>query len=360
MSWEKKPDGRYLVRWRDSAGRSRSKTVYRQRDAISLDGEMKRKRSMGELIAHERGDTTLAEFWAIWKQDYGAVNVSTRTLAVYDRFWSGHIDPAIGHYRLNAISPERIVRLVAALNRTLAPATTQRILGMLQGVLERAVEWRYIQVNPCRGVKRPPAESRRGRALTPDQLAAICAELSPRSRTVALVLAWTGLRPGELRALTWAALSSTHIRVEQAASNDVIGPTKTRRRRSVDLTPEARKTLLEWFMASGQPAASALIFPAATGGLWLDGAYSRWGQRRWRPAVARAGLPGIIPYDLRHTFASRLIDEGKSVIEVARQMGHTPTQTLETYAHEFEQQRKSVASECHANPSIREILSAGG
>lgn len=39
------------------------------------------------------------------------------------------------------------------------------------------------------------------------------------------------------------------------------------------------------------------------------------------------------PYDLRHSFASLLIREGKSVVDVASQLGHAPTMTLSTYAH---------------------------
>ena len=39
------------------------------------------------------------------------------------------------------------------------------------------------------------------------------------------------------------------------------------------------------------------------------------------------------PYDLRHAFCSLLIAEGLSVVEVARQAGHAPTMTLDTYAH---------------------------
>jgi integrase len=53
------------------------------------------------------------------------------------------------------------------------------------------------------------------------------------------------------------------------------------------------------------------------------------------PAAKRAGLPeDLVPYDLRHTFASLLIWEGKlSIVEIAAQMGHSPRMLLSTYAH---------------------------
>jgi integrase len=50
--------------------------------------------------------------------------------------------------------------------------------------------------------------------------------------------------------------------------------------------------------------------------------------------VAKAvGLERSRPYDLRHSFVSLLIHEGRTVLEVAAQTGHAPTMTLSTYAH---------------------------
>ena len=43
------------------------------------------------------------------------------------------------------------------------------------------------------------------------------------------------------------------------------------------------------------------------------------------------------PYDLRHSFVSLLIHEGRNVVDVARQAGHAPTMSLNTYAHVFEE-----------------------
>jgi hypothetical protein len=51
------------------------------------------------------------------------------------------------------------------------------------------------------------------------------------------------------------------------------------------------------------------------------------------PALNRAGLDPARPYDLRHSFASLLLHEGRSVIYVARQLGHDARYTLGTYGH---------------------------
>jgi hypothetical protein len=60
-------------------------------------------------------------------------------------------------------------------------------------------------------------------------------------------------------------------------------------------------------------------------------------RRIFEPAAERAGLGRVRPYDLRHSFVSLLIAEGRSIVEVARQAGHSPTMALDTYGHVFDE-----------------------
>jgi integrase len=60
-----------------------------------------------------------------------------------------------------------------------------------------------------------------------------------------------------------------------------------------------------------------------------------WHKDAFGPAKRAAGVPKARPYDLRHSFVSLLIQEGVSIIEIARQAGHNPTMTLEVYGHVF-------------------------
>ncbi|MGZ8795057.1 MAG: tyrosine-type recombinase/integrase, partial [Gaiellaceae bacterium] len=54
-------------------------------------------------------------------------------------------------------------------------------------------------------------------------------------------------------------------------------------------------------------------------------------------AADAAGLAEIRPYDLRHSFVSLLIAEGRNIVEVARQAGHSPSMALDTYGHVFDE-----------------------
>jgi integrase len=64
--------------------------------------------------------------------------------------------------------------------------------------------------------------------------------------------------------------------------------------------------------------------------------WGNWTKRYFRPAIEAAGL-SLRPYDLRHAYASLMIQAGESVIVVAARMGHSrPSMTLDVYAHDYQ------------------------
>jgi integrase len=109
-----------------------------------------------------------------------------------------------------------------------------------------------------------------------------------------------------------------------------------------------------WRRAAGRPDEGALVFPSAGGGRWSMEAYKSWASRASRGrkredgsrggsggafgrAALAAGASSASPYALRHSFCSLLLHEGRSVIYVARQMGHDAKLTLGTYGHVIEE-----------------------
>ena len=95
--------------------------------------------------------------------------------------------------------------------------------------------------------------------------------------------------------------------------------------------------LLRWRLVSGRPEDDALVFPSPSGGVWNDAHWQTWHGDVWKRACKAVGLSGVRPYDLRHGFVSLLIHEGRHVIDVARQAGHSPTMTLDVYGHVFDE-----------------------
>ena len=91
--------------------------------------------------------------------------------------------------------------------------------------------------------------------------------------------------------------------------------------------------LAEWRLRSGRPGDDTLVLPRDDGHPWKAHDWQNWRRRTFADAIKVGGLEHAPPYDLRHSFASLLIHEGQSVVEVAAQLGHSPQMTLSTYAH---------------------------
>jgi DNA-binding XRE family transcriptional regulator len=152
------------------------------------------------------------------------------------------------------------------------------------------------------------------------------------------LLAYAGLRPQEALALRWGDVRERTLLVEKAADGQGgVKATKTGQARTVRLLVPLADDLAEWRCLLDQADDDALLFPNGSGGIWNDPAWQTWHRDAWVPACRAIGLEGARPYDLRHSFVSLLIHEGRSVVEVARQAGHSPTMTLDVYAHVFDE-----------------------
>jgi integrase len=123
--------------------------------------------------------------------------------------------------------------------------------------------------------------------------------------------------------------------VQRAVNPDgSIKATKTEHRRVVQLLAPLAQDLREYRFAAGRPLAAALLLPDVAGEAWSKTAWQIWRVDRWAPACRAAGLdPAPRPYDLRHSFTSLLLAEGRQPVLVAKQAGHSLAVLLSTYAH---------------------------
>jgi integrase len=346
MSVEKvvRKDGQVVwrVRWRQ-AGQNRAKVLGRKRDAEAFDGEIKRRRRLGELGLMDAGNERLVDFGREWWTLYAEPNLSRSTLRVYAQLWDAHILPRLGQLKLRELTVETLQRYRLELQRDgVGQASARKALVMLQGMLQRAVEWGRLPSNPMTAVKKPPSgRTRLIQPLSPEVVetmrALLLAQGHVRDATILSLLAYAGLRPGEALGLRWSCIQEWTILVEAAVVDGELGPTKTRRARTVRLLKPLARDLAEWRMRCGRPPDDALVFPGHDGGPWTLTAYKNWRRRFFDRVTETVGLRDARPYDLRHSFVSLLIHEGRSVIDVARQAGHAPTMTLDTYAHVFDE-----------------------
>jgi integrase len=333
----------WRVRWRDIHGRPRSRVVGRKSDAQALDAELKRTKRLGGVAPIQNSRETLAEFAKVWWRRHAAPNLQRHALQGYASMLDVHIVPRFGDVRLEAITPELVSELRAEMAAEgIGDPTIRKTLTLLQSILERAVEWRHVESNPARGIRKPSQRRTRVvRPLSPHTIEAIRAKLLSQDRqldaTLVAVLAYAGLRPGEALGLRWHDVGERTLLVERSVAFGQLKPTKTGRARTVRLTPPLAEDLAVWHQATSRAARTDLIFPSPDGSPWNADRVRNWRKRTFAEAARAADVPDARPYDLRHSFVSLLIAQGATVVEVARQAGHAPTMTLDTYAHLFEE-----------------------
>jgi len=331
--------GKWEVRWREN-GRNRSKSFTRKGDAEKFELRVRRARESGRPLDVDRGSEVLAEFVETYWRQHVMPELSANTRDAYARIWANHLWPALGGYRLRDVTPVVVDELKASLIAAGAGLpTVRKALALVSGMFTCAVRWGYVDRNPVREIRLPMAERTRFvRPLTPARVEALrmrlLSEGNVRDAMLVAVLAYAGLRPQEARALRWGDLGARTLRIERAASRRDLKATKTGKLRVVVLLAPLAEDLRLWRAAQGMQPADGFVFPRADGGFWTDTDYRNWRNRVYEPAALAVGEAGP-PYDLRHSFASLLIREGQSSVDVARQLGNSPEVLLRTYTHVF-------------------------
>jgi integrase len=352
----------YEVRWREPDGTHRSRRFSHKRDARDLDAQMRLRLRSGEIAPGQAGRAILNAYVDRWFDVYG-IDLAESTLRGYRQVYDTHVAPYLGSHQLRQLTPAVLAAWKADRSRTKAGVTAvNKALVFLSGVFKRAEQEQELQSNPLRLIDplplplkteiRPLApltvETMRQAALTPslrsvapsgpDQrprraytvAAGTPKRLRHRDATLLSVLAYAGLRPQEALALKWGDIRSNTV--------TVVAPKTARRSRTnglrtVRLLTPLKTDLNEYKLASGRPSATELVFPNQHGERWSESAWRAWRRQAFDRYVKSAGLSHARPYDLRHSFASLLLHEGRSVIDVARQLGHGAEVTLRIYGH---------------------------
>jgi integrase len=255
------------------------------------------------------------------------------TLKDYRGVIRDYLNPRFGHRAIDQLTSEEInaYKLDLLNERRLSNRTIVRHLLVLNGVFVRAqVVW-DLPSNPASGrhVIRPKVQyTGEFDMLTREQLAALCrAAESPQDATLYLTAAMTGLRQGELRALTWADVdfATERIHVRRSATTGarpVVKAPKSGRVRSVPMVPQVAEALARLGMRDD------LVFGNPIGQVENDTLL----RRRYMRAVKKAGLPPVRFHDLRHVFGSTAV-RSFPLSDVQAMLGHAHVTTTARYIH---------------------------
>ena len=170
--------------------------------------------------------------------------------------------------------------------------------------------------------------------LTPDEVTLLAGASEAQDAAVFTVAAFTGLRLGELRALRWEDVdfSKRLVHVRRSYTAKALDTPKSGRVRSVPLIDQAARVLDELSRREHFTGEDDLVFTNTVGGV-LDDSKLR---KRFKGALARAGLKRLRLHDLRHTFGTLAV-QAFPLSDVRAYMGHADIQTTMIYVHHVPQ-----------------------
>lgn len=354
MGWaEKLPSGNWRGVYRDSAGKQRSAGTFPHKaKALRAAGarEEEVRRSM------RRDPEAYKRPWGEWCEEWWSTRtVEESTLRNDAARRRNHLEPRWAEVALGAITRQDVKAWAAQLRRDgLGPESVKRCVHLLSASLVAAVDAELISANPAARLKLPGGPPAPERYLTREEYAAVRAQLATTDdQLVADLLVNTGLRWSELAGLHWSRVDLVRGVVRVVETYDETAKVmkaypKGRRTREVPLTADLRERLGELERrqgpcgvehASGR-CAGALVITTEEGRPLRN---SNWSYRVWVPAVEHAvvEVEGEEPvavghvriHDLRHTYASWLLQRGIPLAEVGRLLGHVSSQTTQRYAH---------------------------
>ncbi len=242
-----------------------------------------------------------------------------------DRGLAKHLLAVFGSLTLAEIMPAHIAAYQAARRATGVTARTVNLeVALARHALNLGIrQWQWCSTNPFAMVipERVPPDLERW--LTIEEEAVLLPACPAWLREVVIMALHTGMRLGEIRSLRWTMVDLPRRR---AVVQTVLS--KTSRARTIPLNRTARTMLAARALRSGQHP-EALVFCTSRGTAYTGSNV----ERAFREVVNKTGLARLRLHDLRHTFATRLVQKGVDLYTVQRLLGHTTPAMTQRYAH---------------------------
>jgi integrase len=279
------------------------------------------------------------------------IKSSSRTPGTHESIYRNHVQPAFGKLRMAEISETDMLgyyadlknkevaggRWAAKAGQKIKEGTVKRIMILVRHLYNVAINDKKNVVieNPTKPIRLTINRNIKGRFLTKEQLQTLvkaAKESENRDlQEIIQTLAGTALRRENVLAMRWDWLDLTKgtLTVPPSADKAKQGFTLYLSVGVLDLLMARRKVVVagEW------------VFPNPKTGK------KYWSCREaWVKTCERAGLKGVRMHDLRHTFASLMLDSGADIVDVQKQLGHTQIKTTCTYLHLREERKRANAN----------------
>lgn len=251
-----------------------------------------------------------------------------------------HILPALGQMAMARISALEFSGFIEKLkHKQLAAGTINRALVLLRYAYKLAHRWSVpcVNLDSFNGVRYLKNDNRIERYLTAEQSSQLLHEVrnshNPLLPMIVAFLIYTGARKREVLDAKWTD-------IDWVQRSWKISKNKSNKIRHIPLSLGAIDTLMQAKSHRMLKENCEYIFPNPNTLKPFSSFFFSWDAAR-----KRAGIPELRVHDLRHSFASFLVNAGRSLYEVQELLGHADIKTTSRYAH-LSRERLNAAVEC--------------
>lgn len=320
----------YYLRYQDERGTTRQLRLAAAADvtlaqARALATKYRNQIAMGEDPAANKAELkkvpTISCF--IHDQYLPFVKSYKRSWGTDEGLLRNHIEPIWGKRHMDEIRKQDVIALITTHRETHAPGSCNRLLILLRYLFNLALRWEVpgVKNNPTAGFPLLEENNKCERYLTKEEAVALYQQLGHSDNQmlqfIIPMLILTGARKREVLDARWEDFD-----LERKSWRIPI--CKSGKARHVPISDGALRILAEVPRIPHCP----WTFPnPATGKPFVSIFYA------WNTARKHAGLADLRIHDLRHSFASFLVNAGRSLYEVQQLLGHTQVKTTQRYAH---------------------------
>ena len=316
----------FYWRSKNEAGKTMHTRIGKSTDTSLADArEQVKNLKSGTAISKQqivnKGDMLLYAFWI----EYIAFAKSTkRSWKRDEQLWRIRIMPRFGHLKLSEITVRLVQTLMMDIRAEgLSGATADHHGQLMRRMGNLAVKWGYLSTNFATGIQLYHLYNQVENIPTDEQMARLIHVLkTDQNRQICLLVLFllnTGCRLGEALSAQWS-----HLIVDKKVWTVPSKSSKSKRPRQVALT-ESALTLLQQI---DRKETDVYVFTNRKTNKPYVQIFKPWNRLR-----NKAGLPNLRLHDLRHSFASILVNNGASLYQVSQLLGHADTRVTQRYAH---------------------------
>jgi len=347
-------------------GKPRRPTIRGKSEDEVLTKMRKLQVKADEGIIKNPSTLTVKEWAEIYLKAYTG-HLAPRTKPLYEGYINNYIIPRLGRYKLRALNRAMVQQFVNSITenplnpcKQVLPTTVHNIHGMLNRLLNQAMEIDYISINPAARAKLPRIEKTEARAMNKREISAFVPQVrGHRFEYAFLFTMYTGLREGEVIALRWEAVDmergiiTVKKQMQKIKGGYQVMPPKENKIRTVhlgelavDALRKQKQKQAEWHLRSG-PAwhNDGYVFTNEIGEHMKRQTF----YKNFKDIVDIIGSPDLNIHSLRHTYGTTSSQAGVDPNITKASMGHySAAFTLDRYGHAMDDERKESSDKLDA------------